>query len=255
MRQRTTLAVAVGTAAALIVLGVASLVFSLVMFSFIGKVVAVAGPGFVERYGMNYTSFAVVGIFVHSLAASGLHSFRAAVRREQLQGTLELLLSTRLPASLLVALSGAGELSITLIVGAGLMLGAAAVVGIDLAVTPPMVAALLLYAAIMCGAGLASAGVVMVVKEGEPISWAAGGLTGMLGGVYFPIDMLPHWLQGLGRALPTSHALALARYGGQAVSGSLSFLAATAFASVIAGFTVLEWGCRRARRDGTLAHY
>ncbi len=241
-------------------LGLASLVLSLVTFSFVGRVVAGAGSGFVTQYGMSYSSFAVVGIFVHSLAVSGLHSFRSAVRREQLQGTLELLLTTRLPSPVLVVLAGAGELAITVLGGAALMAGGAALVGLDLRLSPSLAGALVLYLLVMCGVGLASAGVIMVSKEGEPVSWAVSGAAGLLGGVYFPVDMLPGWLQAGARALPTTHALAVARYGAQGTSahgfaGSLSFLAVSATASLIVGFAVLEWGCRRARIAGTLGHY
>jgi len=165
-----------------LVLGLASLVLSLVTFSFVGKVVAGAGRGFVEQYGMSYSSFAVVGIFVHSLAISGLHSFRSAVRREQLQGTLELLLTTRLPSPVLVVLAGAGELAITVLGGAALMAGGAALIGLDLRFSPSLAGALALYLLVMCGVGLASAGVIMVSKEGEPISWAVSGAAGLLGG-------------------------------------------------------------------------
>jgi len=241
-------------------LGLASLVLSLVTFSFVGRVVAGAGSGFVTQYGMSYSSFAVVGIFVHSLAVSGLHSFRSAVRREQLQGTLELLLTTRLPSPVLVVLAGAGELAITVLGGAALMAGGAALIGLDLKLSPSLAGALVLYLLVMCGVGLASAGVIMVSKEGEPVSWAVSGAAGLLGGVYFPVDMLPGWLQAGARVLPTTHALAVARYGAQGTSapgfaGSLSFLAVSATASLIVGFAVLEWGCRRARIAGTLGHY
>ena len=241
-------------------LGLASLVLSLVTFSFVGRVVAGAGPGFVTQYGMSYSSFAVVGIFVHSLAVSGLHSFRSAVRREQLQGTLELLLTTRLPSPVLVVLAGAGELAITVLGGAALMAGGAALIGLDLRLSPSLAGALVLYLLVMCGVGLASAGVIMVSKEGEPVSWAVSGAAGLLGGVYFPVDMLPGWLQAWARVLPTTHALAVARYGAQGTSapgfaGSLSFLAVSAAASLVVGLAVLEWGCRRARIAGTLGHY
>jgi ABC-2 type transport system permease protein len=243
-------------------LGLASLVLSLVTFSFVGKVVASAGNGFVEQHGMSYTSFAVIGVFVHSLASTGLHSFRSAVRREQLQGTLEQLLTTRLPSPVLVFLAGAGELAITVLGGALLMAGAAALIGLDLSLSPELALAFLLYLLVMCGLGLVSAGVIMVSKEGEPVSWAVSGVAGLLGGVYFPVGMLPDWLQPVARALPTSHAVAIARYGSQASSapgygsaGSLAFLAVTALSSLSAGIIVLEWGCRRARSSGTLSHY
>ncbi len=241
-------------------LGLASLLLSLVTFSFVGRVVAGAGSGFVTQYGMSYSSFAVVGIFVHSLATSGLHSFRSAVRREQLQGTLELLLTTRLPSPVLVVLAGAGELAVTVLGGAALMAGGAALVGLDLRLSPSLAGALALYLLVMCGVGLASAGVIMVSKEGEPISWAVSGAAGLLGGVYFPVSMLPGWLQAGARVLPTTHALAVARYGahgtpGPGFAGSLPFLAVSAAASLLVGLAVLERGCRRARREGTLGQY
>jgi ABC-2 type transport system permease protein len=243
-------------------LGLASLVLSLVTFSFVGRVVASAGTGFVERHGMSYTSFAVIGVFVHSLAATGLHAFRSAVRREQLQGTLELLLSTRLPPPVLVALAGAGELAITVLGGALLMAGAAALIGLDLRLTPQFAVAFLLYLLVMCGLGLASAGVIMVSKEGEPVSWAVSAAAGLLGGVYFPVDMLPGWLRSIARVLPTTHAVAIARYGADVTSasgagpaGSPAFLALAALASLTVGLAVLGWGCRRARSTGTLGHY
>ena len=228
-------------------LGLASLLLSLLTFSFVGKVVASSGPGFVERYGMSYTSFAVTGVFVHSLAASGLYAFRSAVRREQLQGTLEMLFTTGLPAPVLVALAGAGEMLLKVVGGAVLMVAAAALIGLDLRLTPELAAA------------LASAGVVLVSKEGEPVSWALGAAAGLMGGVYFPVDLLPAWLASLARALPTTHALALAR---SAASGdapacgfSLAYLLTAAAVSLLAGSAVLGWGCRRAGRDGTLSHY
>jgi ABC-2 type transport system permease protein len=243
-----------------VALGLASLAVSLVTFSFVGKVVAGAGSGFVEQNGMSYTSFALIGIFVHSIAGSGLHSFKAAVRREQLQGTLELMLATRLPSSVLVFLAGAGDLVVTVLGGTLLMACAAALIGLKLSVSPESVAAALLYLVVMCGIGMASAGIIIVSKEGEPVSWAVGAASGLLGGVYFPVPMLPGWLQGASRVLPTTHALTLARYGSQGsagfgAAGSLGFLAAAALASLAVGLTVLEWGCRRARSSGILSHY
>lgn len=241
-------------------MGLASLVLSLVTFSFVGKVVAQAGPGFVARYGMSYSSFAIVGLVVHSVASSGLHSFRTAVRREQLQGTLELLATMRLPFPALVALSGLGEMALTAVGGGILMAGAAVLVGFEFPLGAGLIVGAVLYTVTMAGAGLASAGVVMVSKEGEPISWLLGAAAGLVGGVYFPVDLLPGWLRALARLLPTTHALALARSSltGAAASPdprSVALLGAYALASLAVGSAVLAWGCSRARRDGTVGHY
>jgi ABC-2 type transport system permease protein len=240
-------------------LGVASMALSLVTFSFVGKVVAASGTGFAERFGMSYSSFAIVGIFVHSLACSGLHAFRAAVRREQLQGTLEQLLAGRMRAPIVVLAAGLPEVALRAVLGAALMVGVAAVLRIALPITPALVAATLLYLAITTGAGLASAGFVLVSKEGDPVSWIFGGASGLLGGVFFPVEMLPSWLRSAARLLPTTHALALARFGvgdnAEAAGSPLAYLLGAAPLSLAAGVLMLTWGLNRARRDGTLGHY
>ncbi len=242
-------------------LGVVSLLVSLVTFSFVGRVVATAGDGFDERYGMSYVSFVIVGVLVHGIAAAGLHSFRAGIRREQLQGTLELLLATGSGVPALVLLSGFAELAVTAVGGAILLVLAAVVLDFTLPVSPTFAAAVALYALAMCGMGLASAGLVLVTKEGDPVSWGFGTLAGLLGGVYFPVDLLPAWLRGISRLLPTTHALRIARAGLSSVRSSapltvsLSVLALSAVVALAIGFFVLRWGYHRARRDGTLGQY
>lgn len=241
-------------------LGLASLVLSVITFVFVGRVVAASGPGFVQRFGIDYTSFVVVGVLVHTVAASGLHVFRAALRREQLQGTLELLVASAVPVPMLMLLAGAVELAVTAAGGAAFLVVASALAGIHLTISATMLAAALLYLAFMSGVGLASAGFVLVSKEGDPISWLLGAASGLLGGVYFPVELLPDWLRRASTVLPTTRALALARSGlgapGPASpAASLLFLAGTAAASITVGLLVLRWGHRHARRTGTLGEY
>ncbi|MCD4690310.1 ABC transporter permease, partial [bacterium] len=115
-----------------------------------------------------------------------------------------------------------------------------------------------LYALTMAGLGLASAGVILVSKEGEPIAWAFGVLSGVLGGVCFPQFLLPDWLAVVGRVLPTTHALAVVRAaltGAQVPSDSLVVLAVTSVVAVLIGAAVLRWGFGRARSSGTISRY
>jgi ABC-2 type transport system permease protein len=112
----------------------------------------------------------------------------------------------------------------------------------------------------MSGVGLASAGFVLVSKEGDPISWLLGAASGLLGGVYFPVDLLPGWLRRVAAFLPTTRALALARSGlgapgPESPAASLLGLAAAAVLSIAFGLLVLRWGHRRARRSGTIGEY
>jgi ABC-2 type transport system permease protein len=241
-------------------LGLASVVLSAVTFILIGRVVAASGPGFVERFGVDYTTFVVVGVVVHGVASSGLRSFRAALRREQLQGTLEALLASPVPLPIIVTLSGAGELAVTAVGGAAFLALASLLAGLHLTVSAPMVAGAVLYVAFMSGVGLASAGFVLVSKEGDPISWLIGSATGLLGGVYFPVELLPAWLARAAAVLPTTRALELARSGlgaagPQPTASALVGLAAVATLSITIGLLLLRWGHRHARRHGTLAEY
>ncbi len=227
------------------------------MLVLVGRVVALAGPGFEERVGMPYTSFALTGALVHGFGMSALGVFRRAVRREQLQGTFEQLLSSGRSAIAVVGFAGGAELALQAIAYVALALAATAIVGVS---TVPVLAlcAAGLYALGMAGLGLASAGVIVVSKEGEPIAWAFGILSGALGGVCFPQFLLPGWLVACARVLPTTHALDLVRAalnGTPIPSGAFAPLFAFASGAIVLGLVVLRWGLSYARRMGTLSRY
>jgi ABC-2 type transport system permease protein len=242
-------------------LGLASLAVSVVTFALVGRVVEAAGSGFADAYGTDYASFAVLGVTVHTVAGAGLGCFRSALRREQLQGTLEVLLTTRTPFPAIVLLSGMSELALIAAGGAALLVASRFLIGVTLDLTPLSLAAIVIYALFMSGLGIASAGCILVSKEGEPVSWLFGAASALLGGVYFPIDLMPGWAARAALALPTTHALALVRRSsagathGIPLSTSLVLLSSAAILSLVTGFFVLRWGFRTARRRGTLGEY
>ena len=242
-------------------LSLVSLSLSILTFALVGRVVEAAGTGFAERYGTDYASFAIVGVAIHAVASRGLSCFRSAVRREQLQGTLETLFTSRLPASATVSMAGLGDLAMG-VAGGGVFLAAAgALLGVRVFGGPHALPAVILYGAFMAGLGLASAGCVLVSKEGEPVSWLFGAASGLMGGVFFPVDLLPSWLARASRLLPTTHALALVRgtgggpHGFASTSTSLIVLSCAAVLSLAVGAVALRAGYRCARRRGTLGEY
>lgn len=240
-----------------LVLGVLSAMVSIVMLLLVGRVVALAGSGFEDRVGMTYTSFALSGTLVHGFGMSALGAFRRAVRREQLQGTLEQLILSGRSALAALVLAGWAELALQAAVYMGLAVCGVALAGVE---WPPLpaVAAAGLYVLAMSGLGLASAGIIIVSKEGEPIAWAFGLLSGALGGVCFPQFLLPDWLGSAARLLPTTHALAVVRAaltGEQLPTTSLSALVLFAILSGIVGAAVLRTGLSRGRQVGTISRY
>ncbi len=242
-------------------LGFASLLLSAITFLFVGRVVELAGSGFEDRVGMTYTAFALIGVVVHGVSASGLHVFRKTVRREQLQGTFEQLVSSGRPVVSLVLLAGLSEIVIAQGVALGLAAIAAGLLGVAIPVTLPALTAVVLYSLTMCGIGFISAGLTMIFKEGEPVSWAFGALSGLLGGVYFPVSLLPVWLRRVAWMLPTPHVLSVVRAGFRGsvhdadTATHLIFLSISAAVSVAIGLVVLRRGCDHAKVTGTLREY
>lgn len=237
-------------------LGALSALVSILMLVLVGRVVSLAGSGFEERVGMSYAPYALSGALVHGLGMTALGAFRKAVRREQLQGTFEQLLASGRNPAAVVALAGGSEFALQALAYIALAVGAVLV--IDARVPPAAVRAAALYVLGMAGTGLASAGVIVLSKEGEPIAWAFGILSGALGGVCFPQFLLPRWLAVASGVLPTTHALALVRaafLGTAPPPGALASLGLFAALALFAGVLTLRWGIARARVAGTLARY
>jgi ABC-2 type transport system permease protein len=240
-------------------LELASLGVTVLSCLLVGRLVSSAGSGFDERFGMGYAAFALVGLAVHGAASAGLRTFRSSVRREQLQGTLEHLLASPLDPALVIVLSVAGELCLSAVGGLAFLFVVSKAAGLGHVLTAGVLVPIILYAAAMSGLGLASAGVVLVHKEGEPVSWALSSLTGLLGGVAFPVELLPEWLRCLSFALPTTHALSLVRSalasGHLAQNASLAALVWAAALLPPLGVVSLRSALRRVTRDGSLGHY
>jgi ABC-2 type transport system permease protein len=116
--------------------------------------------------------------------------------------------------------------------------------------------AALLFA--LLGFGLASTGIVLVSKRGDPITWVLTTLTGLISGVLYPVAMLPDWIQKVSYALPTTQALAalrlaLLQHAGIAeLAAPLSALLLWGCISLPAGLLILRWGSVRRVRRGVL---
>jgi len=107
--------------------------------------------------------------------------------------------------------------------------------------------------------GVLSASFVLVYKTGNPFSWVLGTVSGLLGGVVFPVSLLPPWIRWASSLLPVTYALNGMRKG---------LLASASFADILpaalAAFDVLlvplslaafRLAVRKAKKDGTLSHY
>jgi ABC-2 type transport system permease protein len=101
----------------------------------------------------------------------------------------------------------------------------------------------------------------MIFKRGNPVDWIINSLAGLIGGVYFPITVMPAWLQFLAKFLPITHAIRameLAVYKGYTVSQltkEIGFLLLFSFLLLPLSFASFKYALKKARRQGSLIQY
>ena len=111
------------------------------------------------------------------------------------------------------------------------------------------------------GLGFINASFVLVTKQTSPLARLLGLVTNLLAGVYYPIEVLPNWLQGFSRLLPATYSFdALRRTMLQSVSlvdVRQDLLALAVFTVVLLpiGLVAFHYAVRWAKIDGSLSQY
>jgi ABC-2 type transport system permease protein len=104
--------------------------------------------------------------------------------------------------------------------------------------------------------GLAMSGMIMRVgQSAESFAWAAVFILMPVSGVYYPISVLPHWLQVIAYALPTAYVFEGMRaiMAEKVVHWDLLAIAfALSVVYLVVGFQIFQWFFRQSRRAGTL---
>jgi ABC-2 type transport system permease protein len=244
-------------------LGIATIVIGAVRFAYMAGFLEKGNtfPG-IAQYGGDLMAFLITGTLYMSFVGVSLNSFPGSIRSEQQMGTLEfLLLSDTLLLLILIysavwnyiwALLSTGIIFAVLVVGFH--------VSLDINLLPVF---LILALSMLCisGIGLISAGVIMVTKMGDPITWIFSTLSGFLSGVLFPVEVLPTWMQKISAGLPPTYALSALRKalivgaGLAEVQQEIAILALMSLITIPLGMLVFQWGFNKARRAGTLVEY
>ncbi len=177
-------------------------------FYFVAKLVPSGTPS-LGPFGGDYFSFAVVGVAFAGLLGMFQEGLASVVRSAQLSGTLEALLVTPLPVPAILFGSSLYSLLFQ-VFRTALHLGVAlAFFGLSLGrINLPGVAAVgLLTVVCFLSVGVLSASFILVYKTGNPFSWVLGTVSGLLGGVVFPVALLPSWIRWVSSLLPVTYAL------------------------------------------------
>jgi ABC-2 type transport system permease protein len=236
---------------------------STLTFFFLSKLFGQAVVSRLEPYGGNYFSFVLIGIALFSYLQVSMQSLSSSIRQGQQLGTLEALLVTQTEIPTIILSSSIYSYILTSFrVIVYLILGVV-VFGMEIghANLAAGLVILLLTIVAFSSLGIISASFVMVLKRGDPVSWIFAGLSGLLGGLLYPISVLPDWLQNLSYLLPITYSLEgmrLALLKGYSLGALMPNIVPLAiFSIVVLPISVMIFGysVKKAKMDGTLAQY
>ena len=233
----------------------------LMVFYFVGATVG-AAPA-LARHGGDYFAFAVVGVAATGPLHAALVELARRVREAQVSGTLEAVLATPVGPARAIVYSVLYPLGSSCVRMALLLAGGALLFDLPIA-SRGIPTALVVLAVAFAGygaMGLLSAAFTVRFQRGDPVAFMLDMVSVLLGGVFYPVEVLPPPLQAASRFLPATHALEALRralLGGAGlaeVAPSLAALAAFAAVGAPAAWLAFRWAIRRAKDDGSLTHF
>ena len=232
-------------------------------FYFIDKMFGSVITPHLKPYGVNYFSYVLLGIAFFAYVGTSIGGFATRIRNEQLMGTLEALVVTPTKITTIIISMWVwgfiwASISVLIYLISGVFL-----FGVDLTNINLLSAFVILVLTItsFSGLGLLAGSFIMLLKRGQPVSWVMNTLFELLGGVYFPIAVLPGWLQSISHLLPVTYsirAMQLAVYKGYSLQSLTSDITALLVFSIIllpSGLLTFKWAFQRTKMTGSLGHY
>jgi ABC-2 type transport system permease protein len=245
------------------IMQIVGIIFSVASFYFLSELFGGAVAPQLAAYGGDYFSFVLIGLAFMGYTGLSMSNFAGSIREGQMMGTLEIMLlsPTRL-SSILLSSSLWGYLLTTVNVVIYLIVGVL-VFGVSLSQANFVTALIVLILSIasFSSIGILSAAFVLLIKKGDPVTWLFGSVSSLLAGVYYPVSVLPNWLEPLSRILPLTYALDAMRLamlkGYSLFQVRFDILVLLGFSLVLTplAFLVFRKALKQAKREGSLIQY
>jgi ABC-2 type transport system permease protein len=240
-----------------------SIWLSLLVFYFLAKLINPSISSDLEPYGGDYFSFVIIGTAFVGYLNVGLDSFSRSIREAQLMGTLEAVLVTRTRLTTILIYQALwnfifASIHVIAYLGFGFLFFKSELTNPNYFST---IVILLLTVIAFSSLGIISGGFILIFKKGTPINWFIYNFSRFLGGVFYPISVLPGWCQKLAYLLPITHSLEgirLSMIRGYSLSDlRIQVFALLIFNAVLFPLSVVffNFAYQKARKDGTLCHY
>jgi ABC-2 type transport system permease protein len=242
------------------VLQLGGMFFAVAVFFFASRMV---NPNTAGLDGIEPFPWLLVGIAFQLYFSTALYSFSEKVRSEQVLGTLEAMLVSPTPTSVVIFSSTAWDFTWGAVRLVVYLLCAVFVFGVKLHVVSPtaLAAGIALTLLSSAGIGMLSASFILYFKRGDPVNFLLTMGTTFFGNVIFPSKLLPVSVQWVSNWLPMSWSLKVVRgallsgatFG--ELSGELGRLAILTVILVPLGLLGARVAIRRAKREGSLVQY
>jgi ABC-2 type transport system permease protein len=239
------------------------IVFKVITFYYVGAVFGEGMAPSLATYGHDYFAFLIVGIALLDFVHTSLDTFAVSIRDSQTTGTLELVLLSPMRVADMVAYSSLWPYIFTAVRFAAYLAVGFVLFGLRIAPAGIFTAVIVLVMTILCFAplGIISAAVIMVFKKGAWFQMLINAAGFLLGGVAYPVNVLPPWAAKIGAYLPLTHsvnAMREALLNGSspiAIRGDLYFLVAFAVVLLPLSIWLFDLSVARTKQLGTLTQY
>jgi ABC-2 type transport system permease protein len=234
-----------------------------VLFGFVAELI---DPSKLPSYGgvqASYFDFVMIGVVLTTVSGLLLQRVATALRQEQMIGTLEAVLVSPVAPGTVQAGSVAFDLLFIPIRMGALLLGVSLAFGLgfDAGGVLPSLAVLAAFVPFLWGLGLLSAAVIVTFRRGTGMLGVLMSVLGVASGAFFPLSVLPVWLQTAAEANPVAIAMEATREaliggaGWSGVGGDILILIPISAGAVALGVWAFRAALAREHRRGTLGLY
>jgi ABC-2 type transport system permease protein len=234
-----------------------------VMFGFFAKLVEPSALPTYNGVATGYFEFVMIGVIIATVSGLLLAKVSTAIRQEQLMGTLEALLVTPTSPTTVQIGSAAFDLLFVPVRMAVLLLVVALTAGLHFAPSGilPSLVLLMCFVPFVWGLGLLAAAAIVTFRRGGGVIGVGMSILGLASGAFFPLALLPRWIQTLSEANPMAITMEGTRdaliggAGWSGLGGVLVVLVPLSVAALLAGVAAFRAALTREHRNGTLGLY
>ena len=210
-----------------------------------------------EMYNISFKDYLIIGVAFSTYIGQALTLVQATATPWQLE---EVLVSPTNLGTFIIGSSAWGFIWSTVVVAIYLAVGSLAfgvVLSVNLIGT---VLVLLLGIGTLVGFSMIGAGILIVVKQGDPVAWLMGILTSVFGNVLFPPQVMPYPLRVVAYFVPQYYFFTCIRFmvlgrSVQTIVPDLLTLALMCAIILPLGYVIYSRCLRYARKNGTLSWF